>query len=247
MRCSTGMVGLVAVLLVWAPSVTAQPVPARPNAAWTAQVREVEREFTPPGDPRASAPQVRFTSTVLAEVRVRALPAGPLFWSVERFSTAGQAEQNRGAHGLVATDRSGGHWLVTLGATRNPSPQATSSDLVGPVTAVGASEYLLRVTQVTGGPGAADAAASHPGSLAGYVVEGQMCVRTSAGQTRLTAGDARVMADAHSAIQLSSCGGAELLALVLSVTDAALPFSSPARLSVAAPQPAGPEVDHGRE
>lgn len=244
MRWKTAVLGVAVAVLAWVPAVVAQPGGAWPETPWTAQI---ERDVTPPADVTPSAAP-HFSSTVLAERTVQGLPASPLFWRVERFSTPRQAEEGQDAHGLVAMDSSGGNWLMTLGASRDASTGADLSTRVGPVAAFGAPEYLVRITQVSGPRGSASAVVSHPGSLAAYVLAGQMCARTPSGQTRLNAGEGGTLTGPDSAIQISSCGGGELLALVMSVTDAARPFSSPARFPAPAPQPATPEpVGPGRD
>jgi hypothetical protein len=203
---------------------TAQPSEYTPPA--------YEREYTSPEDVTPATRPPQFVATVLVERKVQALPASPLFWQMERFSGLEPAEEARGAYGLATTDAAGGTWLMTLGAARTASPGALSSTQVGPVAPFGASEYLLRVTQVRGPRGATNSVQSHPGSVAVYVLAGELCVRTTAGQARLAAGQAAAVAGIGTTLQSSSCGSSDLLALVMSVTDASRPFSSPARFPV---------------
>jgi hypothetical protein len=218
-----------AAVLAWASAGTAQPSSIPSALPWTVQV---EREYTPPEDITPAPRLPQFVATVLVERKVQALPASPLFWQMERFPGLEQAEEATGAYGLATTDAAGGTWLMTLGAARTTAPGALSSTQVGPMARFEASEYLLRVTQVGGARGATSSMQSHPGSVAVYVLAGELCLRTTTGQARLAAGQHAAVAGIGTTIQSSSCGGSDLLALVMSVTDASRPFSSPARFPV---------------
>jgi len=229
MKWKVATLVFTAAVLAWASAGTAQPSGIPSPVPWTAQI---ERDFTtPPEDITPAARPPQFVATVLAERKVQVLPTGPLYWRVERFSTLEQAEEAAGTYGL-ATSAAAATWLMSLRATGGSSAGALSSAQVGPMTPFAASEYLLRVTQVGGPRGATSPVQSHPGSVAVYVLAGELCVRTAAGQARLTAGQAAAVAGIGTTVQSSSCGGSDLLALVMSVTDASRPFSSPARFPV---------------
>lgn len=183
------------------------------------------------GDPApmpfpAAPPRADLVSRVLAERQVEKLPAGALFWRLERFASAPQVEEASGAYGLPFTDSAGGAWTATLGSS------AGFAD-VGPLSPVVASAYLLRVTEVTGTRGSTSPVQRHPGTAAIYVLAGELCIRTAAGRTRIPAGQTGLAPAADTVLQTSSCGAEDLRALVLSVTDADRPFTSPAQF----PQP----------
>lgn len=204
-----------------------------PGSPVLAQGREGDP--APPPFP-AAPPRADLFSRVLAERQVENLPAGALFWRLERFASAPQAQEASGAYGLAATDSAGGTWTATLGSS------AGFAD-VGPLAPVVASAYLLRVTEVTGPRGSTSPVQTHPGTAAVYVLAGEMCIRTAAGLARIPAGQAGLAPAADTVLQASSCGAADLRALVLSVTDADRPFSSPAQF----PQPVRAPQAPGRE
>ncbi len=204
-----------------------------PGSPVLAQGREGDPAPMPfPAAPRRADP----ASRVLAERQVENLPAGALFWRLERFASAPQAEEASGAYGLAFTDSAGGAWTATLGSS------AGFAD-VGPLSPVVASAYLLRVTEVTAPRGSTSPVVTHPGTAAIYVLSGEMCIRTAAGLARIPTGQAGLAPAADTALQASSCGAAHLRALVLSVTDADRPFTSPAQF----PQPARAPQAPGRE
>lgn len=106
-----------------------------------------------------------------------------------------------------------------------------------------ASAYLLRVAEVTAPRGSTSPVVTHPGTASIYVLAGEMCIRTAAGLVRIRTGQAGLAPAADTVLQASSCGAADLRALVLSVTDADRPFTSPAEF----PQPLRAPQAPGRE
>ena len=64
--------------------------------------------------PSTATAQQTFVVKPLAERKVAELPAGPLFWRIENFSTLAQAQAAAGPWALVA-ESAGKVWLFTLG------------------------------------------------------------------------------------------------------------------------------------
>lgn len=187
-----------------------------------------------PPPPASVTSQPVLSTRVLAEKRVDSLPAGPLFWRLERFGTLPEAHEAAGAYTLTAADSGGGAWSASLdGSAAFTDP--------GPLAPVVASEYLLRITEVTGPRGSTGPVVTMPGSAAIYVLAGEMCLRTAGGVTRVATGASALAPAADTPMQASSCGGAALRALWLSVTDASRPDSSPARFPTAPARPTPPE------
>lgn len=187
-----------------------------------------------PPPPASVTPQPALSSRVLAEKRVDELPAGPLFWRLERATTLSEAHEAAGPHTLTGADSAGGAWTATLQAS------AAFTD-PGPLPRVVASDYLLRMTEVTGPRGSTSPVVTMPGSAAVYVLAGEMCLRTAGGVARVTAGTSALSPAADTPMQASSCGSTPLRALWLSVTDAGRPDSSPARFPTAPAAPMRPE------
>ncbi len=91
----------------------------------------------------------------------------------------------------------------------------------------------LRINEASGPPGSVTQVHSHPGSEAFFVLAGQQSIRSTKGVMRIDPGKTDVGNGAHSAMQVSSTGSSDLLALVMFVVDAGKPFSSPAVFSPA--------------
>jgi len=165
----------------------------------------------------------------LAERTVTELPAGPLFWRVENFSTLALAQAAAGPYSL-AVESAGKAWLFTLGQAGGVTPGATKVTEVGPIPAISAPKMLLRVNQATGAPGSITAVHTHPGSEAFFVLTGEQTIRGPHGVLRVVAGKAEAGHGADVPMQVSSSGTSDLHALVMFVVDATRPFSSPAAL-----------------
>ena len=174
----------------------------------------------------------------LSEKTVTQLPAGPLFWRVEAFPTLAAAQAAVGPFGLVA-ESGGRNWLLTLGPRGGASPGGTRVAEIGPLPAVRATEYLLRVNEPSGPRGSETPVHTHPGSEAFYVVAGELSVRSAGGTVRIGAGGTSTGPGGGTPLQVSSTGAADLRGLVLFVVDAAQPFSSPATLPAGLPRTGG--------
>jgi hypothetical protein len=164
----------------------------------------------------------------LAEKTIARVPAGPLFWRIETFTTRAEAERVAQDTSLVA-ESAGKVWLFTLGAAGGaPSPGGTKVAEVGPLPPVVANRYLLRINQAAGPPGSLTAVHTHPGSEAFYVLTGEQSIRTPQGVLRVATGTSETGHGADVPMQVSSSGSTDLHALVMFVVDATRPFSSPA-------------------
>lgn len=162
----------------------------------------------------------------LTEKKVEKLPPGPLFWRLESFDTLAQAQAAAGPMSLAAQSN-GKAWLFTLGPAGGSSSGGTKVVEIGPLPEVTASEYLLRINEASGPPGAITPVHSHPGSEAVYVLVGEETFRTPHGSKRVAAGQAAAGHAADTPMQASSTGTTDLQALVMFVVDAKKPFSKP--------------------
>jgi quercetin dioxygenase-like cupin family protein len=177
--------------------------------------------------PNAFAQEVVVTPVV--EKKIAQLPAGPLYWRIENFPTLAQAQTAAGPSAL-ATEARGKVWLFTLGPRGGSTPGGSTVVEIGPVPAIAAPEYLLRINRASGPPGATTAMHSHPGSETFYVLAGQVAVTTPSGVSRADAGQTMNGHVADTPMQVASSGATDLDQFVMFVVDATKPFSTPARL-----------------
>jgi quercetin dioxygenase-like cupin family protein len=163
----------------------------------------------------------------LAEMNVAQLPAGPLYWRLENYLTLEGARGAAGPTGL-AVQSGGKFWLVTLGTAGGASPGGIKVAEVGPLPAVVATHYLLRVNEASGPAGSITRVHTHPGSEAFYVLAGETTSETPDGKMRVGAGHGQTGHPADTPMRVSSSGSSDLISLVMFVVDADRPFASPA-------------------
>jgi quercetin dioxygenase-like cupin family protein len=171
----------------------------------------------------------KFEITPVAEKKVSELPSGPLFWRVDAFPTLAKAQAEASPTALAA-EVDGKAWLFTLGPPGGSSPGGSKMAEIGPVPAITAPEYLLRVVRSGGSPGATTPVHTHPGSETFYVLSGELTQKTPEGVNRVSAGQSMPGHPPNTPMQVSSSGTSDLSALVMFVNDATKPFSSPATM-----------------
>ncbi len=177
----------------------------------------------------AAAPAQKFTVTAVAEKKVAQLPPGPLFWRIDNFPTLAQAQAAAGTTALAA-EVAGKDWLFTLGPAGGSSPGGSKVAEIGPVPPISATEYLLRINSAGGPPGVKTPVHTHPGSETFYVLSGELTQQTPAGIKHVSAGQSMLGHPAGTPMEVSSSGTQDMTALVMFVTDATKPFSSPATM-----------------
>jgi hypothetical protein len=175
-----------------------------------------------------AAAQQKFSIKPVAEKKLAKLPPGPLFWRIETFPTLAAAQAAAGPAALAA-EVSGKAWLFTLGAKGGSTAGGTKVSEIGPVPAITAREYLLRINHASGPPGAKTRVHTHPGSEAFYVLAGKLGQRTPHGVAYAEAGHPMNGHGADMPMEVFSAGTEDLDQLVMFVVDADRPFSSPAK------------------
>ena len=191
--------------------------------------------------PSMVAAQQKYIVKPIAEMKVRQLPKGELFWHIESFPTLDQAKTAAPPYrwnpdtvsydGLpsLAAEVAGKAWLFTLGPKGGPTAGGTKVAEIGPVPPLSAPEYLLRVNYGHGPPGAQTPVHTHPGSETFYVVAGRLSQRTPQGVMNVEAGHSMNGHPAGTTMEVFNSGTTELTALIMFVVDATKPFSVPAR------------------
>ena len=171
----------------------------------------------------------KFVIKPIAEKKLAQLPTGPLYWRVENFPTLAQAQIAEGPASLAA-EIAGKAWLFTLGGQDGATPGGIKVAEIGPVPEISAREYLLRINNAGGPPGASTPVHTHPGSETFYVLSGQLSQKTPQGVIHVEAGQSMAGRAPGTAMEVSSSGMSDLNVLVMFVVDATKPFSSPAIL-----------------
>ena len=178
--------------------------------------------------PWAAAAEGELVIKPLAEKKLEQLPAGSLYWRIENFATLAQAHSAAGATSLAA-EVSGKVWLFTLGPKGGATPGASAVAEIGPVPAITAPEYLLRINHASGPPGSKTPVHSHPGSEAFYVLAGRLGQNIPEGVHYVEAGQSMNGHGPGMAMEVFSAGTSDLDQLVMFVVDATKAFSVPAK------------------
>jgi hypothetical protein len=191
--------------------------------------------------PGPAAAQGKYTVKPVAEMKVKQLPNGPLYWRVETFPSLSQAKAatrpyrwnedtvSYDGSPWLAAEVAGKVWLFTLGAKGGSTPGGAKVVEIGPVPPIAAPEYLLRVNHGFGPPGAKTAVHTHPGSEAFYVVAGRLGQKTPHGVNHADAGHTMNGHAPGMPMQVFNAGTTDLTALIMFVVDATRPFSTPAK------------------
>lgn len=179
--------------------------------------------------PAPAAAQQKLLVQPVAQMKIKELPPGPLYWRIERFPTLAQAQAAAGKTALAA-EVSGKAWLFTLGPKGGSTGGGSMVAEIGPVPPVTAPEYLLRINHAVGPPGAETKVHEHPGSEAFYVLAGKLGQRTPRGVGYAEAGQFMNGHDADTPMVVFNAGMTDLDQLVMFVVDATKPFSAPAKL-----------------
>jgi len=190
----------------------------------------------------SSADDVQYVVKPIAEMKVKQLPKGPLYWRVENFPTLDQAKAAAGEYRwnpntvtydgspALAAEAAGKAWLFTLGPQGAATPGGTKVTEIGPVPPISAPEYLLRVNYGSGPPGAKTPVHSHFGSESFYVIDGKLGQRTPHGVSYVETGHTMNGHMAGMPMEVFNGGTTDLSALIMFVVDATKPFSVPATL-----------------
>ena len=190
--------------------------------------------------PSAAKAQQQYVVKPVAQKKIKELPTGPLYWRVENFPTLVDAKAAVGPDGwnpasvryetttALIAEVAGKIWVVTLGPKGASMPGGSKVAEIGPVPAITAPEYLLRLNYGSGPPGAETPVHSHPGSEAFYVVAGRLGQRTPYGVDYVDAGNTMNGHPAGMPMRVFNAGTTDLTALIMFVVDATKPFSSPA-------------------
>lgn len=191
--------------------------------------------------PSTVAAQQKYIVQPIAEMKVKQLPKGELFWRIESFPTLDAAKAAASPYrwnpdtvsydGLpsMSAEVAGKAWLFTLGPKGGSTAGGTEVAEIGPVPLLTAPEYLLRVNYGHGPPGSTTPVHMHPGSETFYVVAGKLSQRTPQGVMNVEAGQSMNGHPPGTPMEVFNSGTTELTALIMFVADATKPFSVPAK------------------
>lgn len=119
------------------------------------------------------------------------LPVGlkePLFWHIDRFDSLERARKAEGPTS-VAFEAAGKAWLMTVEPRTSDHHGGEHVAAVGPLLLPEASRYAMQVNSARFLPGMYSRVHHHSGVEGFYVLEGEQCLQTPTGATRLKKGE----------------------------------------------------------
>src|SRR5262249_7963932 len=191
--------------------------------------------------PSPVAAQAQYVVQPVAEIKVKQLPKGELFWRVESFPTLDKAKAAAPPYrwnpdtvsydGLpsLTAEVAGKAWLFTLGPKGGATAGGGEGAEVGAGPPLRPPEDLSRADHGPGPPGATTPVHMHPGSESFYVIAGRLGQRTPQGVMNVEAGHSMNGHPAGMTMEVFNSGTTELDALIMFVVDATKPFSTPAK------------------
>lgn len=117
---------------------------------------------------------------LLSQTPLPALPAGPVFWHIDRFDTRAAAERASSSAGSVV-EAYGVIWRFTIERKDWRPKGGTQVALVGPLPVQPAGAYTAEYLRSVFAPGTKAPLHVHSGPEAFYAMEGDTCLETPDG------------------------------------------------------------------
>jgi hypothetical protein len=151
-----------------------------------------------------------------ASINLGPMP-GQLYWNIDRFHDAESALAARSLYGVVTIALGGQIFLQTVSDNPGWRPEAGEHiATIGPLTVPNGTDLTARFMEATSSAGNGALVGARSGPTALVLLEGSLCVETSAGAVDADAGESLVL-PAHAPMQLSASGTAMARTLLLAV------------------------------
>lgn len=117
---------------------------------------------------------------LLAHTPLPALPAGAIFWQIDRFASRDTAQAAANASGAVV-QAFGSVWLFTIGGANWRPKGGEHVATIGPLPTQPAKTYAAEYLRSVFAPGTTAPLHVHSGPEAFFAVQGDTCLETPAG------------------------------------------------------------------
>jgi quercetin dioxygenase-like cupin family protein len=164
---------------------------------------------------------------IIVNAELGKLPDGAIFWHLDTYATAAEAEAAKGRRGTVV-ESLGRVWLFTIDvAGWRPSSGVRIAE-IGPLPVEPDSSYSAQYMEAIFTPGMTAPAHRHSGPEAWYTLSGETCLETPDGTMIGRAGGAHVIVPGGPPMHLTATGTETRRALVLVLHDSTQPPTTPA-------------------
>jgi quercetin dioxygenase-like cupin family protein len=118
---------------------------------------------------------------IMANMPLRKLPAGSVFWHLDLYPSQAEAEQAKAQNSAVI-EAHGKTWLLTIErAGWRPAGGERVAE-IGPLPIDSSAEYTARYMEATFTPGMTSSIHRHPGPEVWWTLAGETCLETSEGK-----------------------------------------------------------------
>jgi quercetin dioxygenase-like cupin family protein len=154
------------------------------------------------------------------------LPAAPIFWHLDTYSTQAQAQAARGPRGTVV-ESLGKIWLLSIDVAGWRPADGVRVAEIGPLPVHVGARYSAQYMEAIFTPGMTAPAHRHSGPEAWYTLTGETCLETTQGKQVGRAGGAHVVVPGGPPMHLTATGSETRRALVLILHDSTQPATTP--------------------
>jgi quercetin dioxygenase-like cupin family protein len=106
---------------------------------------------------------------------------GPVYWTIDVYSTRELAEQAKGSHSTVV-ESLGKVWLFTIGEKPKADPAGDRVAEIGPLPIKAGQTYTVQYMEATLQPGMVSRPHLHSGTEVFYTESGETCLETPDGR-----------------------------------------------------------------
>ena len=118
---------------------------------------------------------------IVASSQLGKLPAGPVFWTLDRYPTLESAKAESTKNSTVV-EALGKVWLFTVGNKAKPSRHGSRVTQIGPLPVKPEEDYTAQYREAILEPGAVSRTHLHSGPEVFYTEMGESCLETPSGK-----------------------------------------------------------------
>ena len=172
----------------------------------------------------------KFGCLLLAKMEVTRFPTGELFWHLNKFPAKAAAEAAKSPTGMVI-EAEGQFWLFSFGPKSAAPKQGELAASVGPLQLTSNALPTARAYEIVAylavmPPSTYTRVHIHPGPEAWYILSGEQCLETPAGEMKARAGESMFAAPTVP-MRLTNSGSSSRRALFIVIHDKSQPWSIP--------------------
>ncbi len=161
---------------------------------------------------------------ILTSAHVGKLPATPIFWTLDRYSTPESAKE-ASLEGGTVVEALGQVWLFTVGDKPKMPAHGTRVTVIGPIPVQPGEDYIAQYRETILPPGAVSRTHLHSGPEVFYTEAGESCLETPKGK-QIGRKGVDIMAPAGEPMELVATGAETRRGIVLVLHPSSMPHTT---------------------